>query len=56
MIDHSENFVKDIEVEPGLRHNKPRPIILKNDRIWIGGWKNGPETHTGDNDPSLVFC
>ena len=56
IIDNSGNFVEEFEVESGLRHNQVRSIIYKNNRIWIGGWENGPGTHTGDNDPSLVFA
>ncbi len=56
IIDKSGNFVKEFEVESGLRHNQVRSIIYNNDRIWIGGWENGPGTHTGDNDSELVFA
>lgn len=56
IIDNSGNFVEEIDVASGLRHNQARSIIYNNDRIWIGGWENGPGTHTGDNDPSLVFA
>lgn len=56
IVDNSGNFIEEFEVDSGLRHNQVRSIIYSNDRIWIGGWENGPGTHTGDNDNSLVFA
>jgi hypothetical protein len=56
VIDESGNFKEEFEVESGLRHNQVRTINYDNNRIWLGGWENGPGTHTGDGDPNLVFA
>lgn len=56
VIDESGNFKKEIELESGLRHNQVRTIIYEENRIWIGGWENGPGTHTGDGDSNLIFA
>lgn len=55
-IGPSGNFKEEFELESGLRHNQVRSIIYRNNRIWIGGWENGPGTHTGDSNPNLVFA
>lgn len=56
VLTNSGDFVEEFEVESGLRHNQVRSIIYNENRIWIGGWENGPGTHTGDADPDLVFA
>lgn len=56
VLDASGNFKEELELESGARHNQVRTIIYKNGRVWLGGWENGPGTHTGDADPSLVFA
>lgn len=56
VLDASGNFKEELELEPGARHNQIRSITYKNGRIWLGGWENGPGTHTGDADPNLVFA
>lgn len=56
IVGPSGNFKEEIEMESGLRHNQVRSIIYGNNRIWLGGWENGPGTHTGDSDPNLVFA
>lgn len=56
IIDESGNFKEEIEIESGARHNQVRSIVYSDDRLWLGGWENGPGTHTGDIDHSQVFA
>lgn len=56
IIDESGNFKEEIGIESGARHNQVRSIVYSNNRIWLGGWENGPGTHTGDSDHSQVFA
>jgi hypothetical protein len=36
------------------RHNQVNDIQIVDDFMIVGGWEDGPGTHTGDNDGSLV--
>ncbi len=56
VIDNLGYLVKEIDVEPGLRHNQVRSVIYRHNKIWISGWENGPGTHTGDASPNLVYA
>ncbi len=56
LINHSGSVIKEIDLEPGSRHNQVRSIIYDVNKIWISGWENGPGTHTGDGNTSLVYA
>lgn len=55
-IDQSGHLLKEIHLEPGLRHNQVRSVLYKANKIWISGWENGPGTHTGDGNINLVYA
>jgi len=40
----------------GSRHNQLRTIGAWRERWMIGGLQNGPGTHSGDTDPTLLTC
>ncbi|MCE7993684.1 MAG: hypothetical protein HEP71_16990 [Roseivirga sp.] len=55
-LDAFGDVKREIELTPGQRHNQIRTIQYHDERIWLGGWENGPGTHTGDTNPNLVFA
>lgn len=36
------------------RHNQLRTVLAGESTLWVGGMTNGPGTHSGDSDPSLI--
>jgi hypothetical protein len=36
------------------RHNHLRTVLASEPMVWVGGMTNGPGTHSGDGDPSLI--
>lgn len=36
------------------RHNHLRTLLSGEPEVWVGGMANGPGTHSGDSDPSLI--
>ena len=43
-----------IDLTAGPRQNQVRSIVARGDGYLVGGMVNGPGTHTGDADPTLI--
>lgn len=56
ILDQAGNFQEEFKIQSGLRHNQVRTIINQKGKVWLGGWENGPGTHSGDNNPQLVYA
>jgi hypothetical protein len=37
-----------------VRHDHLRSVLATESKVWAGGMTNGPGTHSGDDDPSLI--
>lgn len=47
-------IVRDDLLPSTLGHAELRAVATTAGRLWLGGLENGPLTHTGDSDPSLI--
>ncbi len=48
---------ENIVLTNGPRQNQIRSIQILGDNLFLlGGWENGPGTHSGDGNPDLVFA
>ncbi len=55
LLDVNGQFIERLEITNGARHNQLRSVTsLDNDRLLMSGFENGPGTHSGDADKTLV--
>ncbi len=56
-VDNSMGAIEnELTLTNGPRQNQIRSVQVVDDFLIIAGWENGPGTHSGDSDKSLIFA